>query len=231
MKKFKNLLWGLVLIALGVIVALNVLGVTDIDLFFDGWWTLFIIIPCVIGLFGKGSKTGELIGLFIGIALLLVCRDIIDLGMVMKLALPAALVIIGLSVIFKNTFDKKVSEKIEKLRNKAKENATGHNEHCAVFSGQDLNFSNEVFTGASFSAVFGGIKCDLRGAIIEEDVLINAETIFGGVDILPPANVKVKVKSTSVFGGATNKAIFTGDDNSPTIYVNATCIFGGVDIK
>jgi len=231
MKKFKNLLWGLVLIALGIVVALNVLGVITVNLFFDGWWTLFIIVPCIIGLFGKGSKTGELIGLFIGIALLLVSRDIIDLGMMMKLAFPAALVIIGLSVIFKNAFDRKISDRIEKLKATSKEKTSGHNEYCAVFSGQDLNFSNEVFTGASLSAVFGGVKCDLRGAIIEEDVLINAETIFGGVDILPPSNVKVKVKSTSIFGGVTNKAIFTGDDNSPTIYVNATCIFGGVDIK
>lgn len=231
MKKFKSIIWGLVLIALGIIVALNVLGVTDIDLFFDGWWTLFIIVPCFIGLFGNGSKTGDLIGLFVGIALLLICQNIIDIDMTMKLVLPAVLIIIGISVIFKNTSERKISDKIEKLKSKSKRENAQNNEYCAAFSGQDFNFSGEVFTGASFSAIFGGIKCDLHDAIIKEDVLINAEAIFGGVDILPPANVKVKVKSTSIFGGATNKAIFTGDDNSPTIYVNATCIFGGVDIK
>ena len=149
----------------------------------------------------------------------------------LKLALPAALVIIGFSIIFKGISDKKISEKIEKLKDKAKEKTSSKNEYCAVFSGQDLNFTNEQFTGASLSSVFGGIKCDLRGAIIEDDVLINAEAIFGGIDIFPPANVKVKVKSNSVFGGVSNKAIFTDDDNAPTIYVNATCIFGGVDIK
>ena len=229
MKKFRNVLWGLVLIALGVVVGLNVLGITHIDIFFEGWWTLFIIIPCFIGLFDKGSKTGNFIGLFIGISLLLACRDIVDMGTLLKLAFPAALIIIGFSVIFKGISDKKISEKIEKLKDKEK--TSSKNEYCAVFSGQDLNFANEQFTGASLSSVFGGIKCDLRQTILEEDVLINAEAIFGGIDIFPPANVKVKVKSTSVFGGVSNKAIFTGDDSSPTIYVNATCIFGGVDIK
>ena len=35
----------------GVIFGLNALEITDINIFFDGWWTLFIIVPCFIGLF------------------------------------------------------------------------------------------------------------------------------------------------------------------------------------
>ena len=46
MKKFGSLLWGLVFIAVGIIVGLNSFKVTNIDLFFNGWWTLFIIVPC-----------------------------------------------------------------------------------------------------------------------------------------------------------------------------------------
>ena len=45
MKKAGNILWGIVLIVIGVIFALNALDITSIDIFFDGWWTLFIIIP------------------------------------------------------------------------------------------------------------------------------------------------------------------------------------------
>ena len=231
MKRFRRVLWGLLFISLGAVIGLNSLGVINVDLFFEGWWTLFIIVPSFISLFSKGDKTGSFIGLFIGIALLLIYRDIIDYDTVMKLILPAILIIIGISFIFRRSSEKTTSEKIEFLKNKYKHTETAKNEHCAVFSGQDLNFSDEIFEGASLSAVFGGIKCDLRGAIIENDVLINAETVFGGIDIYPPANVKVKIRSTSIFGGTSNKAVFTGDDNSPTVYVNATCIFGGVDVK
>ena len=42
MEKFKNMLWGLVLIILGIIIGGNALGITNINLFFDGWWILFI---------------------------------------------------------------------------------------------------------------------------------------------------------------------------------------------
>lgn len=45
MKNVRNVLWGIVLIAVGVIIALHAFGVADINIFFDGWWTLFIIVP------------------------------------------------------------------------------------------------------------------------------------------------------------------------------------------
>ena len=40
MKKFRNIIWGIVLILVGLVIGGNALGITNIDLFFDGWWTL-----------------------------------------------------------------------------------------------------------------------------------------------------------------------------------------------
>lgn len=184
--------------------------------------------PCFIGLFKEREKTGNIIGLLVGVALLLCCQDILNFDMVWKLALPAILIIIGLSFIFKDTFDHKVNEEIKKL-NKANNK---DNEYCATFSGQNVNFDGEKFTGANLTAVFGGVKCDLRNAIIENDVLINVSSIFGGVEISVPDNVKVKIKSSSIFGGVDEKK--KNQVESPdahTIYINATCIFGGAEIK
>lgn len=231
MTKFKNYLCGMALIALGVIITLNSLEITNINLFFNGWWTLFIIIPCLIGLFDKGNKTDDIIGLIIGIVLLLAAQGIIEYAVLGKLALPTILIILGLSIIFKSTFDKKINKKINELKSKEKASAHLPDNHCAFFSGKDLKFANEVFIGASFTAIFGGIECDLRGAVIENDILINATAVFGGVDIIVPSNVKIKVKSSSVFGGVSNNSVFTGDDTSPTIYINASGVFGGVEIK
>ena len=84
MKKFGNVLWGIVLIVVGLIIGGNALGITNINIFFDGWWTLFIIVPCFIGLFKKKKKTGNVIGLLIGIALFLGCQDIINFDIIWK---------------------------------------------------------------------------------------------------------------------------------------------------
>ena len=67
MKKLSYILWGIVLMAAGVVLALRIFGITGADIFFDGWWTLFIIVPCAIGLFTEREKTGNIIGIVIGV--------------------------------------------------------------------------------------------------------------------------------------------------------------------
>ena len=227
MKKSSNILWGIVLILIGLIIGGNALGLTKIDIFFDGWWTLFIIIPCFIGLFNESEKTGNVIGLLIGVALLLGCQNILNFDLIWKLAFPTILIVVGLSIIFKDSLGGKVNDEIKKLNEKR----NGENSYCATFSGQNINFNEEIFTGADLTAVFGGIKCDLRNAIIESDIVINASSTFGGIEIYVPSNVKIKIKAVPIFGGVDNKANTKADENSHTIYINSTALFGGVEIK
>lgn len=226
MNNIKNILWGIILVIIGVIIGLNTIGITDIDIFFDGWWTLVIIVPCFIGLFTNKDKTGNIIGLLVGVILLLEMQNIIDFNLIWKLLLPSIIVIIGLSLIFKNTFNSKINNEIKKLNNKN----TKDNEYCATFSGQRIDFPNEEFKGATLNSVFGSITCDLREAKIKEDVVINASSVFGGIDIIVPDDVNIKIKSNSIFGGVNNKKK-NNEDKKYTIYVNASCLFGGVDIK
>ena len=101
---------------------------------------------------------------------------------------------------------------------------------CATFSGCNMIFDGEVFEGAELTAVFGGVKCDLRNAIIEKDCAITVSSTFGGIDILVPQGVNVKTNTNSIFGGVSNKAK-NSKDNTVTIYISGTCMFGGVDIK
>jgi predicted membrane protein len=152
-------------------------------------------------------------------------NNILDLDKIWKLIVPSIIVIIGLSLIFKNSFNSKVNDKINKL-NKEK---NSDDNYFAAFSGQDVNLSNKKFNGSDITACLGGIKLDLREAIIEKDIVINASSIFGGINILVPEDVNVIVKSTSIFGGVTNKKENT--NSKKNIYINAMCMFGGVDIK
>ena len=225
MKKASSILWGIVLIAVGVVLALNVFNIMDINLFFDGWWTLFIIVPCAIGLFTEREKTGNIIGIVIGVFLLLCCQDILSFSMLWKLLVPAIIVIIGLKMVMVGLFGNKANEIMKKLKLEGKTLKSG----CAVFSGCDNKYDNEVFEGAELTAVFGGVDCDLKNAIIEKDCAIQVSAIFGGIDIFVPNNVNVKVSSNCIFGGTSNKTAAHKD--APTIYISGTCMFGGVEIK
>ena len=225
MIKISNILWGLVFIVAGVIFGLNALNITDINIFFDGWWTLFIIVPCFIGLFKDEDKSSNLIGLVIGICLLLGCINIIEFALIWKLMVPAILVMIGLSFIFKDTLNSKIKKEIKKL------NKTETKEYCSCFSGQTIDFNNEEFKGCTISAIFGGVKCDLKNAIIKNDVVINATSIFGGITIYVPEGVNVKISATSIFGGVSDERKNKTKNNEYTIYINTTSMFGGIEIK
>ena len=227
MKKISKILWGVAFIVAGVIFALYAFGVTDIELFFDGWWTLFIIIPCLIGLFSDREKIGNIIGLAVGVFLLLCCQNVLDFDMLWKIAAPAIIVIIGVKLIFGAVFGDKATKMLESSKQSGENIKSG----CATFSGQTLNFDGERFSGAELTAVFGGVKCDLRNAIIEKDFAINATVIFGVIDIFVPDYVNVKINSNSIFGGVSEKNHRPQNPNAVTVYINATCMFGGVEIK
>ena len=225
MKNTEKIVWGILLIAVGVIFALNSLGIWNVELFFDGWWTLFLIVPCGIGLFTEREKLGNLIGLLIGVFLLLCCQDVLEFKLLWKLLVPAVIVLVGVKLLFGALFDRKAREACAELQAKAGAQRSG----CGIFSGCDMKLDGQVFEGAELNAIFGGVDCDLRNAIIEKDCMIKATAVFGGIDIKVPDTVKVQVNSTSIFGGATNKA--SGKNGAATIYVSATCLFGGVDIQ
>lgn len=215
-------LWGVVFILLGILFGGNAFDIWDVNLFFNGWWTLFIIVPSVLGLFQKGFKSGSLIGLIIGVLLLLSAQDIITWAMMGKLFIPIMFILIGFSIIFgsKSNRDRTIHV-----------NKKGLQDFTAIFSGNNVNFPYEKFNGANITSIFGSVDLNLKNAIINEDVVINTLNIFGGSDILVPPGVKVKVSSVPIFGGVSNKTNQVQIEGAPTIYINATCIFGGVDIK
>lgn len=225
MKKHNKIIWGVVLVCVSVLLTLNALDVIDINFFFDGWWTLFIIIPNVVDLFTKREKFASLVGLSIGVVLLLCCREIIDFALVWKLLIPTIVLIIGLKLLINGIFGNKANELLTDIKKSGNNSRVG----CGTFSGCNMDCSGEIFQGAELTATFGGVKCDLRNAIIEEDCGIQVSAIFGGIEILVPENVNVKVNTNSLFGGVSNKT--QRKDNSPTVYIGGICMFGGVEIK
>lgn len=193
MNKNSHFLWGFVLIILGLVLGLNALGFSQIDIFFDGWWTLFIIVPCLIGLIYDREKTGNFIGLLIGVGLLLGCLDVFSFDFIGDFILPVILIVIGCRFLFKNMWNKRVGKNIDMGEVK---------EYYATFSGQTIDYTQRVFDGCELCAVFGRIKCHMRGMIMEHNGMIKASVIFGGITINVPDDVSVEINSCSLFGGA-----------------------------
>ena len=87
------------------------------------------------------------------------------------------------------------------------------------------------FHGARLDAFCGGIRMDLREAVITEDEEIDIHTFCGGIELFVPTHVNIEVKSRSFIGGVGNHAIHAADQKAPTIHIIASNFLGGVDIK
>ena len=227
MKKISNMLWGLVLIVLGVMIGLNSFGITQINFFFPGWWTLFIILPCFIEIFRSPVKILNVIGIATGVAILLFRQNIFSLEMLLKLSIPTILILLGLALVFKDS----LLGKKDNTTNRSSARKGGEDKYSTTFGNKSIKYDNQVFYGNDLSATFGSITCDLRNAVITEDVIINANATLGNVEILVPPTVNVEVKSSGLFGKASDMRRSPSTATTPTISVSGICFMGNVEIK
>lgn len=221
MKKLTGVLVGLVLVACGILYLLGAFGIADIHFSLDGWWTLFIIIPCLSGLLTGKDKFGSAIGLLVGVLLLLAAQDFFEYSMVWKVLAPVIVVMIGVKIIAKSLYTPN--------EHKAE---TEQTKHVAVCSEQVFDDEDEELTAAQVGAVFGGAKYNLTDANIKDGSQINLMCVFGGAEIIVPENVNIKCNTFCLFGGINDKRTIkpTAQENI-TLNINGFCIFGGADIK
>lgn len=243
MKKSTKIVWGVALIIIGVIIALDRLNVISFDVIFDGWWTLFIIVPCAIGLFQRQNVAGNLIGVIVGACLLAVHKEWLDWDLVGEMIFPVVLVAIGLGVVFtkkeKETFDESEKEEETLVENPVINEEVGVSNSMEkkklnvffAFSGGKSVVDGDKVTGGDVTAIFGGSDCDLTNAVFQGVTQLNVNAIFGGVKLILPENVNVKINPTSIFGGTTNNRNSANDESAPTVYVNAFSMFGGIKIQ
>jgi predicted membrane protein len=103
----------------------------------------------------------------------------------------------------------------------------------AVFGGIRKRISSRNFQGGEVKAVFGGVELDLRPAMIAKDEIeIEADSVFGGVDITVPETWRVAVEGQGLFGGYEDKTHHSStDQGGPRVLITGSAVFGGVTVK
>ena len=70
-KRISSVLWGLIFIAAGVGIVGDMAGAWEVNLLFAGWWTLFLIVPALLGMVEHGIRIGNTIGLIFCIVVII----------------------------------------------------------------------------------------------------------------------------------------------------------------
>lgn len=193
--KVENWLWGGLFILVGMGLCGNVFNIWHFKVLFNGWWTLFIIIPCIINIIGNGFKFTNIIGIIIGVILFLECNKLFPTGIIIKLIFPCILIVIGINILFQG------KERQENL--KIDMGKSGFLIITSIFSGHGLKPSNEVIKGCNIVAVFGGVDLYVSDRV---NIKSRSIPIFGEIDNKAPTCFienapTIYVDSVCIFGG------------------------------
>lgn len=212
-----RLFFGSIVVAIGALLLLDAAEVLDAGAILSDWWPLAIVFAGLVAIIAS-PRQWVVAGLIVlvGLTFLLNTLDIADVGAVL---IPVVVIVVGLFIVFGRGLG----------------SATGVDDTVNsfnVFSGSEMASHSDSFRGGSISTVFGGAELDLRDAMPAADAKLDVFTAFGGVEIRVPEGWQVDVKGLPIFGGfdnvTTKEQLGSG---APRLTINATVLFGGMEIK
>lgn len=195
-------------------------------------WQMLLIALGIVSISKKNNNTGGVIMILIGGVFLI--PEFVDISFdTRQLLWPAILIGIGVIILFKGFGGCK-----HKFRGRfSRNNIDNINKVDAnhIFGGGEYHITSENFEGGEINAVFGGGKYDFRNAKLapgQHNLEVNL--IFGGLEILLPAEWNVKVNVNSILGGFSDKSagyVKKEEASSGELIITGTAIFGGGEIK
>lgn len=210
--------FGAVIVTVGVVFLLDNTDVLDAGEFFSNYWPLAVIGAGLLMFVTNPTHwVSALIVTGVGAGFLLSTLDVIDVS---DFIWPIVIVVVGLSVIFGRSSRRKVEQTGDTVSS------------FNMFSGSELASHSKQFKGGDVSAVFGGAELDLSDAVPAEGAELDVFTAFGAVEVTVPHGWNVVVKGLPLFGGFENKTAKEPiPEGAPLLIINATAIFGGVEVK
>jgi hypothetical protein len=102
----------------------------------------------------------------------------------------------------------------------------------AFLSGTERRVSTQEFAGGEASAILGGLSLDLRGARMAHDrAVLDLFAMWGGIEIIAPAGWRVVSRVTPLLGAFVDSMPPVAPDGAPTLELRGLAVMGGVDVR
>ena len=217
-----HLMFGLLIILLGVVFTLDNLELADAGNYLQYWPAGLI----AIGLTklaqvraGQGSPVGGVLFIVVGAWMLLDTTGVITLS-VMDFW-PLLLVFVGGMIVWQGLRGRHHRA----LASDATVNA------IAVLSGVNRGSNSAAFRGGELTAFMGGCEIDLRQAAIHGEAVIDVFAMWGGLEIRMPENWTVIGRVTPLMGGFEDTTRPVAGATAHKLIVRGFVIMGGVEVK
>jgi predicted membrane protein len=234
-----HLVIGTIILLLGILFLLENLGYFQVARLWEFWPVILIAVGTakLIDSRGKNWIPGTVLTL---IGLIFLANNIGLLGWnIWKFVGPALLILAGVLILVRGSFrfDDNVywtgafQDSGTSIENMLHE--------YAIFGGVNRRVESQDFRGGEALAVFGGVEIDMhRAATTREEISVDVNAIFGGVEMWVPDAWDVIVRGSSILGGFEDKTHRPSSNlaapegvKRPRLVIRGSAVFGGVVVK
>jgi predicted membrane protein len=219
-----RLVFGLVVILLGVIFLLDQLHVAEARQLLS-WLPAFPLLLGLMMLTGIGFRrhvAGGTVLTLVSTFLLLRALDVLDVRLWMLW--PVVLIAIGGWLVVASVRGPASRDKLEK--------GASTLEAFALWSGSSRKVVSEDFRGGEVTAIMGGHEIDLRPAkMASGTAVIDLFVWWGGVEIKVPGDWKVTNEAMPILGGVDDKTRAPEGEIRGHLVLKGPIIMGGVEVK
>lgn len=225
--------FGFVLLLVGLFLMLR-----KFDLLYFNWhdvWPWILIgIGLAIGIKNRFQNNASWILIIIGSIHLIPVFTIFGVSST-ALAIPAALILLGIVIIFRPS-KKKLWDKNCERNIKTVTNGDSTLNIDVTFGGHKEIITSKNFKGGTVSTTFGGSEINLMNADTTDELInLNLRVSFGGVELIVPSHWEIKNEISSTLGSVEdNRTVYTNsgsDDKKNTLVLTGSCSFGSIEIK
>ena len=219
----------LIVIGVGYLLK-NLEIIPEFTIFFDGFWTMFIMIPAIINIISGKSRRAGFIWLIIGLALLSTCVD--ALRTFRPLLIPVFLILLGFML-----FTKKGTVRYRRIYNKLSETYVKYPVYRAFFSRRKLSSYDKSYVGALASAFCSEMTLSLSETEFSHPSVLDITAFLSTVDITVPAGTDVRI--THGKNGRTTKSksvslntvsVYHGDE-APILFLTPHSLFSRINVN
>lgn len=220
---------GIVIILAGTLMLLDNLGILQARTFWD--YAPLILVALGLGkvIEAQGRPASSILGgLFVAAGALWFLENMDVLRFNARLIWPVLIIGFGLTFLIRA---------VERQRSSGVGGLPADSDAqvnvWTIFGAAKRTITAQDFRSADLASVFGGIEIDFRRSRILGDAVIDANAVFGGIDIKVPQEWNVEVRGSGIFGGYEDKTIhpLPGAGSDLRLIVTGSAVFGGVSVS
>jgi len=220
-----RLVFGLLLVALGILWTLDNLQLIDASQL-TRFWPAVLVLYGIARMLGASGRRAVFSGtLFISAGVWLLLHE---LGLVPWSLLqiwPVLLVVLGIGIILRTS-----RQRTPPMHDQ--DDASPHPRMSVVLGGAHRRVHTQGLVGAEVTAVLGNAQLDLREArTTERSVVVDVVAVCGGVEILVPRGWKVSCEIVPVMGAVEDQTLPVEGDAAVVLVVRGALVMGGCELR